>query len=44
MHGHQYVMKLFPVEHTNALDPAVIRNKVTETPSTGRSNHLGGPV
>jgi hypothetical protein len=36
------VLTLFLVEHTNALDHAVIRNQLAETPSTGRSNRLGG--
>jgi hypothetical protein len=31
----------FPVEHTNALDIAVIGNPLTEPPSTCRSNRLG---
>jgi hypothetical protein len=35
------VLTFFPVEHTNALDRAVIRNQLAETPSTGRSNRLG---
>jgi hypothetical protein len=35
------VLTFFPVEHTNALDRAVIRNQLAETPSTGRSNSLG---
>jgi hypothetical protein len=34
--------RFFLVEHTNALDRAVIRNQLAETPSTGRSNRLGG--
>jgi hypothetical protein len=36
------LLTLFLVEHTNALDRAVIRNPRAETPSTGRSNRLGG--
>jgi hypothetical protein len=36
------VLTLFLVEHTNALDRAVIRNQHVETPSTGRSDGLGG--
>jgi hypothetical protein len=32
----------FPVEHTSALDRAVVENHLVEVPSTGRSNHLGG--
>jgi hypothetical protein len=36
------VLTFFPVEHTSALDHAVIGNQLAETPSTGRSNHLGG--
>jgi hypothetical protein len=35
------VLTLFLVEHTNALDCAVVSNQLTETPSTGRSNRLG---
>jgi hypothetical protein len=35
------VLTLFPVEHTSALDRAVVRNQLTETLSTGRSNRLG---
>jgi hypothetical protein len=34
----------FSVEHTNALDRAVVRNLLAETPSTGRSNRRGGGV
>jgi hypothetical protein len=33
---------LFPVEDTSALDRAVVGNPLAETPSTGRSNRLGG--
>jgi hypothetical protein len=33
---------LFSVEHTNALDRAVVGNPLAQPPSTGRSNHLGG--
>jgi hypothetical protein len=36
------LLTLFLVEHTNALDRAVIRKQLAETPSTGRSNRLGG--
>jgi hypothetical protein len=36
------LLTLFVVEHTNALKRAVIRYQLTETPSTGRSNRLGG--
>jgi hypothetical protein len=36
------VLTLFPVEHTSALDRAVVGNPLAETPSTGRSNHLEG--
>jgi hypothetical protein len=35
------VLTLFSVEHTNALDRAVIGNTLAELPSTGQSNHLG---
>jgi hypothetical protein len=30
-----------PVEHTSALDRAVVGNPLAETPSTGRSDRLG---
>jgi hypothetical protein len=36
------LLTLFLVEHTNALDRAVITYQLAETPSTGRSNRLGG--
>jgi hypothetical protein len=36
------VLTLFPVEHTNALDHAVLGNQLAETPNTGQSNRLGG--
>jgi hypothetical protein len=36
------VLTFFPVKHTNALDRAVVRNQLAETPSMGRSNRLGG--
>jgi hypothetical protein len=36
------MLMLFPVEHTSALDRAVVGNPLAETPSTGRSNRLGG--
>jgi hypothetical protein len=36
------LLTLFPVKHTNALDRAVVRNQLAQTPSTGRSNRLGG--
>jgi hypothetical protein len=36
------VLTLFSVEHTNALDRAVVGNPLAEPPSTGRSNRLGG--
>jgi hypothetical protein len=36
------VLPLFTVEHTSALDHAVVGNPLTELPSTGRSNRLGG--
>jgi hypothetical protein len=36
------VLMLFPVEHMNAQDRAVVRNQLTETPSTCLSNRLGG--
>jgi hypothetical protein len=36
------VLTLFPVEHTSALDRAVVGNQLAETPSTSRSNRLGG--
>jgi hypothetical protein len=35
------LLTLFLVEHTNAVDRAVIRNQLAETPNTGRSNRLG---
>jgi hypothetical protein len=35
------VLTLFSVEHTNALDRAVVGNQLAELPSTGRSNRLG---
>jgi hypothetical protein len=37
----QILLTLFPVEHTSALDRAVIGNPLAELPSTGRSNRLG---
>jgi hypothetical protein len=37
----KYMLTLFPVQHTNALDRAVVKNQLAETPSTGRSNRLG---
>jgi hypothetical protein len=37
-----HLLTLFSVEHTNALDCAVVRNPLTEPPNTGRSNCLGG--
>jgi hypothetical protein len=36
------LLTLFPVEHTSALDRAVVGNQLAELPSTGRSNRLGG--
>jgi hypothetical protein len=36
------LLTLFSVEHMNALDRAVVGNPLTEAPSTGRSNRLGG--
>jgi hypothetical protein len=36
------LLTLFSVEHTSALDRAVIGNLLVELPSTGRSNRLGG--
>jgi hypothetical protein len=38
------VLTPFPVEHTSALDRVVIGNPLAETPSSGRSNHLGGDL
>jgi hypothetical protein len=38
------MLTLFPVEHTSALDRAVVRNQLADTPSTGRSNRLGGSL
>jgi hypothetical protein len=35
------LLTLFPVEHTNALDRAVVEYQLAETTSTGRSNCLG---
>jgi hypothetical protein len=35
------VLTLFPVEHTSALDRAVVEYLLVEVPSTGRSNRLG---
>jgi hypothetical protein len=29
------LLTLFPVKHTNALDRAVVRNRLAESPSTG---------
>jgi hypothetical protein len=37
-----YVLTLFLVEHTSALDRAVVRNPLVEVPSTSRSNCQGG--
>jgi hypothetical protein len=34
------VLSLFPVEHTSALDHAVIGNALAKPPSTGRSNRI----
>jgi hypothetical protein len=36
------VLTLFPVEHTSALDCAVVEYHLVEVPSTGRSNRPGG--
>jgi hypothetical protein len=36
------VLTLFTVEHTSALDRAVVGNPLAELPSTGRSYRLGG--
>jgi hypothetical protein len=36
------LLTLIPVEHTSALYRAVVGNQLAETPSTGRSNRLGG--
>jgi hypothetical protein len=44
MVGANPVLTLFSVEHTGTLDSAVVRNQLAETPSTGQSNRLGGPV
>jgi hypothetical protein len=38
------MLTLFSVEHTNALDRAVVENPLAELPSTGRSNRLWGPA
>jgi hypothetical protein len=38
------VLTLFPVEHTSALDRAVVKYLFVEVPSTGRSNCPGGAV
>jgi hypothetical protein len=38
------VLTLFTVEHTSALDHAVVGNPLAELPSTGRSNRLGGDL
>jgi hypothetical protein len=35
-------LSTFSVEHTNALDRAVVGNPLAELPSTGQSNRLGG--
>jgi hypothetical protein len=40
-HGKRFLLMLFSVEHTNALDRAVVGNPLAEPPSTGRSNRLG---
>jgi hypothetical protein len=36
------LLTLFPVEHTSALDRAVVEYLLVEVPSTGRSNRPGG--
>jgi hypothetical protein len=36
------VLTLFPVEHTSALDRAVVKYLLVEVPSTGRSNRPRG--
>jgi hypothetical protein len=36
------LLTLFSVEHTDALDRAVVGNQLARPPSTGRSNRLGG--
>jgi hypothetical protein len=36
------MLTLFPVEHTNVLDRAVVGNQLTELASTGRSNRVVG--
>jgi hypothetical protein len=38
------VLTPFPVEHTSALDRAVVEYHLVEVPSTGLSNRPGGPV
>jgi hypothetical protein len=40
-HRKRFLLTLFSVEHTNALDRAIVGNPLTEPPSTGRSNRLG---
>jgi hypothetical protein len=42
MHWWKNSVDAFSVEHTNALDRAIVRNPLAETPSMGRSNRLGG--
>jgi hypothetical protein len=37
-----YLLTFFLVEHTSALDRAVVKNSLVELPSTGRFNRLGG--
>jgi hypothetical protein len=36
-----YLLTLFLVKHTNALDRAVVGNQLAGPPSTGQSNRLG---
>jgi hypothetical protein len=36
------LLTLFPVEHTSALDRAVVGNQLAELPSTSRSNRRVG--
>jgi hypothetical protein len=43
-HAYPFLLTLFPVEHTSALDRVVVEYLLVEVPSTGRSNRPGGPV
>jgi hypothetical protein len=36
------MLMIFLVEHTNALDRAVVGNHLAKSPSTGQFNSLGG--